>query len=235
MVNLQHWLAGGFARLLLCALPLISCADEHAQRRSTPPLPGDAGPASVAWPHGASTATTDASASVDSGANPSLFLEGSPCKTLAPETSALALSAFEGDIVAVRRALASGARVDDRSGDEASTPLMMALAPYIPDPGSPVTKERQRRVRKLAIARLLLTKGADVKLADGHGMTALHRAVSSYHNADSIVEEWVTRLLKADAPVNARTCAGMTALEMAEERNRAGVVRLLSAASANAD
>lgn len=102
----------------------------------------------------------------------------------------------------------------------------MALAPYIAEPGSSEAKEKQRRARKLEVARLLLSKGADASLADGDGMTALHRVVSGYDD-EAVVEKWTALLLKAGAQVDARTCHGVTALAMAEGRGRTGVAALL--------
>jgi hypothetical protein len=218
----------------MCALALASCGRPEA---SSVPAPHSTATPAARAAASADAAAADHPAAAD-GADAGLPPEGSPdaasaaqistCKSVAPASSALALAALAGDVAAVRKALGSGASADERNGDE-PTPLMMALAPYIAEPGSSEAKEKQRRARKLEVARLLLSKGADASLADGDGMTALHRVVSGYDD-EAVVEKWTALLLKAGAPVDARTCGGITALDMAEARGRAGVVRLLTEA-----
>ncbi len=73
----------------------------------------------------------------------------------------------------------------------------------------------------LAIARLLLKKGADINARDHFDETALHRA------ADSGYEEFVRLLLEKGADINAKDVVGETALHRAAGSGYEGLVRLL--------
>ena len=73
----------------------------------------------------------------------------------------------------------------------------------------------------LAIARLLLEKGADIKAKDKYGMTALHLAASPGH------EGLIRLLLEMGADINAKDKYGTIALHLAALSGSEGVVRLL--------
>jgi len=109
---------------------------------------------------------------------------------------------------------------------------MMAFAPFIAEPGSSHSKGEARKARKVEIAALLLERGADVKLPDVEGVTALHRVVSSYY-PETTVEMWTRRLLEAGAIVDAMDARGVTALQIAVRRRRLGAAKILISAGAD--
>lgn len=79
------------------------------------------------------------------------------------------------------------------------------------------------------IARLLLDKGADVRLAEDDGFSALHISAQAGHLGMSKL------LLKAGAQLEARTSDGSTPLHLASQKGNLKVMRLLIEAGANVD
>jgi ankyrin repeat protein len=61
---------------------------------------------------------------------------------------------------------------------------------------------------------LLLASGADVKLTDREGGTALHDATATVGDENAVVDV-VRELLRRGAVVDARTSAGFTPLQLA--------------------
>lgn len=76
------------------------------------------------------------------------------------------------------------------------------------------------------LARLLIARGADVNRVDG-GMTPLLYAASIDHGDSAIVD----LLLKAGARPDVRGPDGLTALDLARQRNHLHLVASLSAAT----
>jgi ankyrin repeat protein len=92
----------------------------------------------------------------------------------------------------------------------------------------------QRNARKIRIALLLLAAGADTKLTDQSGATALHMVTLAAGDERALVS--VTReLLRRRAPVDARTLDGITALQLAVGNKRFEVAKELAAAGADLD
>ena len=120
------------------------------------------------------------------------------------------------------------------------TPLHFAVAAAIPDTSG-------RRARRLAIAKLLIDKGADVNAKSEHGNTPLHDVddeaaaellidkgakINAKNNGDTplhmIMNEAVAKfLIGKGADVNAKDANGRTPLHYAAYRGFADVVRLL--------
>jgi len=101
-----------------------------------------------------------------------------------------------GDTTAVEQALASGANVDSRAGDQA-TPLMAAALG-----------------NQTVIAELLLSKGANVTARNSGGLTPLHAA--AYAGSVPIAK---LLLGKGAALDDADNKAGVTPLMVAGEKN----------------
>jgi len=74
---------------------------------------------------------------------------------------------------------------------------------------------------KIKIAKLLISKGADVTVKDEYGQTALHRATG---NQD---EEMINLLVSNGADVNAKNERGCTPLHAAIEANRKYAAKVL--------
>ncbi len=97
--------------------------------------------------------------------------------------SALHFAVQKNDLASVRLLLDAGAPVDSPTADGA-TPLLTALykwdqpkSTFIPGKGAPATAGSSQQFRpNLAIASLLLDRGASVKARDGSGYTPLHGA-----------------------------------------------------------
>ena len=102
---------------------------------------------------------------------------------------------YEGNVDEARRLIAFGADVNAQGdANGRNTPLILAMA-----------AEKNR----LALAHLLLDHGANVRLADKHGRTALHVA-ALYGDLDA-----ARLLLARGADVNARDSEGHTPLSYA--------------------
>jgi ankyrin repeat protein len=121
----------------------------------------------------------------------------------------LHLSAFDGDLAAVKRLIAAGADLDATVAD-GSTPLMMAAF---------------KGHRELAQA--LLSAGADVRCATPRGTTALHYAAA---RGDL---ELVRRFLGGGAEVDAKKPGGTTPLILAAQNGHAECVATLAEAGAD--
>lgn len=104
----------------------------------------------------------------------------------------------------VERLLDQGAAVDARRASDEATPLLAASA-----------------TRKIEVARLLLSKKADVNAVNNRGLSSLHAAAAA---ADKPLTEV---LLDHGAAVNARDAAGFTPLHMAAMSGATDVTELL--------
>jgi len=97
--------------------------------------------------------------------------------------SALHFAVQKNDLASVRRLLDAGADVNAAAAD-GTTPLLAALykwdppkAAFVPGRGAPATAgSSQQFAPNLPVARLLLERGAAVKVTDGTGYTPLHGA-----------------------------------------------------------
>lgn len=97
--------------------------------------------------------------------------------------TALHFAVQKNDVTSVRRLLDAGADVDAVAAD-GTTPLLAALykwdppkATFVPGRGAPATAgSSQQFSPNLRVAKLLLDRGAGVKVADGTGYTPLHGA-----------------------------------------------------------
>lgn len=97
--------------------------------------------------------------------------------------SALHFAVQKNDLASVRLLLDAGAPVDAPTAD-GTTPLLAALykwdrpkSTFIPGKGAPATAGSSQQFHpNLAIASLLLDRGASVKVRDGSGYTPLHGA-----------------------------------------------------------
>lgn len=117
----------------------------------------------------------------------------------------LHLTAFFGHVEAAGFLLDRGASVKPLSRNRmANTALHAALAG-----------------RRSAIAHLLVSRGADIRVADGAGWTPLHHAV---YNGD---QACTALILEAGADVNTRNGKGQTPLEVALERGDPAIADLL--------
>ena len=87
-------------------------------------------------------------------------------------------------------------------------------------------------MRKHQIVDILLRAGADVTIADGYGMTALHLA-ASMPDRELVVLAMVSRILRAGASADSRTDSGITPLFFAVESGRVKVAQALVKAGAN--
>jgi len=149
-------------------------------------------------------------------------------------------AAHRGDLQRVRALLRKGVPVD--TSITGSTALMSSLEPLIGDPrltmGPWSDRERrardQRNANKIRVALLLLASGANVKLTDREGGTALHDATSALGEENAVVEV-VRELLRRGAVVDARTSAGFTPLQLAVWNKRFKVAKVLVTAGASLD
>jgi ankyrin repeat protein len=165
-----------------------------------------------------------------------------------PPNQRLLDAATEGDLVAVQRALADDADVDAaiEGGDyDGCSALIMALmrrrfdvAAYLIEQGADVNYKRPARHTPdrtrgqtplwwaanhghLALARMLLERGADVNTPDHHGGTPLTQAASSGHL------EMVRYLVKMGADVHAQIYDGRKAYNLAITHGRTQVAEYL--------
>lgn len=153
-----------------------------------------------------------------------------PCD-LPDRLSPLAYRAFAGELEEVRSMLHAGTDPDQRNAG-GPTPLMMAIAPFISEPGAPRAREEARQRRKYALVDVLLRAGADVTVTDGCGATALHQA-ASMSSREPIVLATIARLLRAGAVVDAPTNRGLTPLFYAVYAGRVNVAKALLEAGAD--
>lgn len=120
------------------------------------------------------------------------------------------------DIAEVTAALDAGANVNHVDDDDGYTPLTAAIQ----DPDDNLTL--------LAIIRLLVSRGANVNMANTFGDAPLHCAAQ--HNNVAVIDI----LLEAGADVRARNEEGHTPREVARQESRAEAeTRLASAEAAN--
>jgi ankyrin repeat protein len=103
---------------------------------------------------------------------------------------------------------------------------------------SPSQRDRraslERRANKIRIAHLLLAAGADVKVADRAGTTALHLAAAAVGDEAALLPV-VRELVRRGAAVDALTVERTTPLRLAVWKQRFTIVRVLVAAGANLD
>ena len=149
-------------------------------------------------------------------------------------------AAYRGDLQTVRSLLRSGAAADANVGG--STALMQSFQPFIGLPsltvGKVPEKERrasaQRNANKLRIAMLLVSAGANVKLTDQNGATALHAATLAAGDERALVGV-IRDLLRRGAVVDAQTLDQVTPLQLAVWKRRFEVAKVLVAAGASLD
>jgi ankyrin repeat protein len=156
------------------------------------------------------------------------------------EVPPLCDAAYRGDLQKVRLLLRKGAAPDAHV--KGSTALMQSLQPFVGPPsltmGKVAEKERgasaQRNARKLQIATLLISAGADVKRTDETGATALHSAALALGDERTLVDV-IRDLLRRGAIVDAETTNRVTPLQLAVWKRRVEVAKVLVAAGASLD
>jgi ankyrin repeat protein len=119
----------------------------------------------------------------------------------------LLVAVERADAPMVEALLRGGIDPDEPRSEEGLTPLQIAV-----------------RNRSEELSALLLGRGADPRLADGEGRTALHWAATSDAGHAGIVE----LLLAAGAEVATRSRRGRSALEVARETGNFQVAELLA-------
>lgn len=162
---------------------------------------------------------------------------GSDTALEAPVSTPLVQAAHHGDVEAAERQLREGADVDAVSA-LGMTPLMWSFQPLILLPktsGDDPAETRaffDRQKRKLQIAQLLLERGADVALVDGHGMTALHYLVLMHGEEQPLVET-LRAFMARGADPNVSNKDRVTPLMFAAFRDRPQLVGQLLSAGAD--
>jgi ankyrin repeat protein len=120
---------------------------------------------------------------------------------------ALFKAAEKGDLVALNKAIKSGANVNQTKtmgSTSGLTPLMAAS-----------------RFGHIAVAKILISKGANVNAQASDGFTALMLAACLGN------EEFVKLLIQAGANINASTPDGYTATRIAQEKGFMKIVAIL--------
>lgn len=130
---------------------------------------------------------------------------------------------LEGSLEDVQAALAAGANVNARDQNSA-TALLNAIARI----GGFVETDEDDLKTGRAVALLLLDKGADASIADKSGTTPLYLAAGYGLGAD-----FMSRLIKAGANVNAKDYLKETPLMAAARENDAEAVDFLIKAGAD--
>ena len=129
-------------------------------------------------------------------------------------------AAYEGDIEAVKKHLADGAKVNDgifAAAMGGHTEIVKLLI----DEGADVNAEGDdgrtplHLTSKREQALLLISKGADVNAKDKDGYTPLMAAVSPTLNEGSHQKEYIELLIDKGAKVNSKSSKGGTALDWA--------------------
>ncbi len=162
---------------------------------------------------------------------------GSDTAVEAPVSAPLVQAAHHGDVEAAERQLREGADVDAVSA-LGMTPLMWSFQPLVLPPRTsgddPAETQAflDRQKRKLQIAQMLLDRGADLALVDGHGMTALHYLVLMYGEEQPLVETLQAFMEKRSDP-NVSNKDGLTPLMFAAFRNRPQLAEQLLSAGAD--
>jgi tetratricopeptide (TPR) repeat protein len=110
-----------------------------------------------------------------------------------------------GDIAKVKKLLAADRKLVNQTTDGGATPLHIAVG-----------------LKNVAMVRLLVESGADLKAATPEGYTALHWA--AYMNATDVA----TYLLSKGIDANAKTKTGLSAFQIAIKENATGVAKLLA-------
>lgn len=116
----------------------------------------------------------------------------------------LLMGVRQNNLSVMRRAIASGANVDQRLSNE---------------PGCPTLLNGAIPLLKRSTVKLLIDSGADVNSVDDLGYTALIR-LAQFPVDVTEAEGVVADLLRARADVNARNNYGMTALDYAADLAR---------------
>lgn len=154
-------------------------------------------------------------------------------------STTLAVAAFAGDMESVRRFLAEGTAIDEKSRYDEPSPLFAAamggqpdVAEVLIDTGFAVDARDERGKTplmtaaengKAEVAKVLLDRGADVNAKDARRESALHHAVMLRGHM-----EVVKVLLEGGANVNARdTAFDRTILMHAVGSGNVDVVRML--------
>lgn len=206
--------------LLLLTLTLAACSQARWRREpaAAPPSAADGSalpPSDASSPLKRLDARLSASRACDAGAG----------------STPVAKAAFAGDVETFHALLTEHPSTVDFPGCQ-PTALMMALAPFILEPGTPEKQERERSRRKVAIAEELVAKCHEVDAVDESGRTALHSAVTAYYPLP-VVLGVTQRLIGCGAVVDARTSYGVTPLMLAVIAKRPAVVKELIDAGAD--
>jgi ankyrin repeat protein len=124
----------------------------------------------------------------------------------------LHFAAFAGNIEAAKLLLDRGAAIDRRANTKfRNTPLQVSLL-----------------TRQDEMAAFLVSRGADVRVEQAEGFTALHEA------AQNGSEKTVKLLLDAGADPNVRSTDGRTPLGIARKKGYDAIARLLASRGARA-
>ena len=119
----------------------------------------------------------------------------------------LPLAIGEDKYEVAKALIEAGAKVNEPSGAEALTPLMVAAAQSAPAEGAMFLPSS---TRPIDIAKALIERGADVNAKSKTGVTPL--MVAATHNNPPMIG----LLIEAGADVNAKNNQGQTAADVAE-------------------